>query len=71
MKLPSHLVFSRHDVYSFRITYRRGQKSQGATGSLDIRNRREAKAKALAISLALMKVKMKGTYYPTRCSREA
>ena len=43
MKLPSHLAKSRHGVYYFRLTVRKGTSTQEKRWSLSTRDPAEAK----------------------------
>lgn len=54
MKLPSHLVKSRHGIFYFRLTSRRGSTTVDKRWSLHTRNPAEAKRRALIISTALL-----------------
>ncbi|MDO9148803.1 MAG: hypothetical protein Q7U52_14280 [Hydrogenophaga sp.] len=68
MKLPSHLVKSRHGVFYFRLTIRRGIKTQEKRCSLHTRDPAEAKAKSLYISAAINGAKMSSAYDPAKFS---
>uniref|UniRef100_UPI0035B4B9CC site-specific integrase n=1 Tax=Hylemonella sp. TaxID=2066020 RepID=UPI0035B4B9CC len=58
MKLPSYLAKSRHGVFYYRITVRRGAAIQEKRWSLNTRSPAEAKLKALYISAAIKGVTM-------------
>jgi integrase len=64
MKLPSHLAKSRHGVYYFRLTVRKGTSTQEKRWSLRTRDPAEAKMKALGISAAITGAKMSSGYDP-------
>lgn len=65
MKLPSHLAKSRHGVFYFRLTIRRGTTTQEKRWSLQTRDPAEAKIKALHISAAIKGAKMSSGYEPS------